>query len=211
MPRREQRQRRRDRRQDAQSAATPNIIQKYRGWVIGGGVGSVIAALVIFGLVQSVATEEDFGFTAYGPTDTLGISERSGEFAADILAQGKPVVLNFWGGTCPPCRAEMPDFQAAFNDFGDQAIFLGLDVGPFTGLGTRSDAESLLQELGISYPTAYPDGDPTRDFSIVGLPQTIFYDAAGNRVAREGFLSGTRMNRIMTSTLGLTPTDEIGS
>jgi thiol-disulfide isomerase/thioredoxin len=204
LPRREQRQRRRERR----NAEKPSVIQKYRGWVLGGGVGAVIIALVVFGIVNAVSTEEDFGFTAYGSTDTLGIEDRSAEFVADILTQGKPIVLNFWGGTCPPCRAEMPDFQAAFDEFGEEAIFLGLDVGPFTGLGSRSDAESLLQELAISYPTAYPDGDPTRDFSIIGLPQTIFFDAEGNKVAREGFLSGSRMNRIMTSTLGLTPASE---
>ena len=171
-------------------------------------MGALIIALVGFGIANSISTEEDFGFTAYGSTDTLGIEDRSAEFAADILTQGKPIVLNFWGGTCPPCRAEMPDFQAAFNEFGDEAIFLGLDVGPFTGLGSRSDAQSLLQELGISYPTAYPDGDPTRDFSIIGLPQTIFFDAEGNKVAREGFLSGSRLNRILTSTLDLTPASE---
>lgn len=170
-------------------------------------MGAVIIALIGVSLVQSVSGEEDFGFTVYGSTDTLNIEDRSAEFVADILSQGKPVVLNFWGGSCPPCRAEMPDFQAAFEEFGDQAIFLGLDVGPFTGLGTRSEAQALLQELGITYPTAYPDGNPTRGFNIVGLPQTIFYDANGVRVAREGFLSGSRMNRLMTSTLGLTPSD----
>jgi len=211
LPRREQRERRRERRQAAQSAAAPNLIQKYRGWIIGGAVGTAIVALFAFGIVNSVTGEEDFGFTVYGSTDTLGIEDRSAEFVSDILPQGKPVVLNFWGGSCPPCRAEMPDFQAAFVEFGEDAIFLGLDVGPFTGLGTRSEAQSLLRELGITYPTAYPDGDPTRDFQIVGLPQTIFYDANGIQVAREGFLSGTRMNRIMTSTLGLTPASEAGS
>jgi|TARA_B100000959_G_scaffold22138_1_gene21388 hypothetical protein len=113
--------------------------------------------------------------------------------------------------SCPPCRAEIPDSQAAFNEFGERAIFLGLDVGPYTGLGTRSDAQSLLQELGINYPTAYPDGDPTRDPRIIGLPQTIFYDTEGAKVARGGFFSGTTMNRIMTSTLGLTPASEDGS
>jgi thiol-disulfide isomerase/thioredoxin len=171
-------------------------------------VGTVIVALVAFGAVKSVTGEQDFGFTVYGSTDTLGIEGRSAQFVSEILHQGKPVVLNFWGGSCPPCRAEMPDFQAAFNEFGEDAIFLGLDVGPFTGLGTRSEAESLLRELGITYPTGYPDGDPTRSFRIVGLPQTIFYDADGTLVAREGFLSGTRMNRIMTSTLGLTPASD---
>ena len=207
MPRRDQRQRRRERRQAATASAAPNLIQKYKGWLIGGAVGAVIVALIGVSLVQSVTAEEDFGFTVYGSTDTLGIEDRSGEFVADLLSQGKPIVLNFWGGTCPPCRAEMPDFQAVFEEFGDQVIFLGLDVGPFTGLGTRSDAQALLQELGITYPTAYPDGNPTRNFNIVGLPQTMFYDAEGVLAAREGFLSGSRMNRIMTSTLGLTPND----
>ena len=171
-------------------------------------MGTAIIALVTFGVVNSASGEEDFGFTVYSSIHTLGIEERSAAFISDIFPQGKPVVLNFWGGLCPPGRAEMPDFQAAFNEFGEGAIFLGLHVGPFTGFGTRSQAELLLQELGITYPTAYLDGDPTRDFRIVGLPQTIFCDANGIQVAREGFFSGTRLNRIMTSTLGLTPASE---
>ena len=208
MPRRDQRQRRRERRQAAQAAATPGFLQKRRGWLIGGAVGAVIVALVGVSLVQSVTAEEDFGFTVYGSTDTLNIEDRNAEFVADILTQGKPVLLNFWGGSCPPCRAEMPDFQDAFEQFGDEVIFLGIDIGPFTGLGNQSDARALLAELGITYPTGYPDGNPVSDFNINGLPQTLFYDADGNKVLHErGVLTASRLNRILTRTLGATPID----
>ncbi len=58
------------------------------------------------------------------------------------------MILNFWTGQCPPCQAEMPQFQAFHDDFKDEIMLLGVDIGIFTGLGSYSDAESLLRELG---------------------------------------------------------------
>ena len=58
-------------------------------------MGTAIIALVAFGVVNSASAEEDFGFTAYGSTHTLGIEERSAGFISYILPQGKPAVLNF--------------------------------------------------------------------------------------------------------------------
>jgi thiol-disulfide isomerase/thioredoxin len=34
-------------------------------------------------------------------------------------------VLNSFAGLCPPCRAEIPGFQAVNKRFGDEVIVLG--------------------------------------------------------------------------------------
>ena len=39
------------------------------------------------------------------------------------------VVLNFWYPSCPPCRVEMPAFEAAWQELKDEPVrFLGLYV-----------------------------------------------------------------------------------
>ena len=44
----------------------------------------------------------------------------------ELLDQGKPVVLNFWAGLCPPCRVEMPDLQEVYDEYGDRMLLVGL-------------------------------------------------------------------------------------
>ena len=88
-----------------------------------------------------------FTFTLYQGENKLGARELD-------LAQlrDKPVVLNFWAGLCPPCRAEMPDLQAFYDQFKDRVTLIGIDLGRFTGLGSEQDARDLLQDLDITYP-----------------------------------------------------------
>lgn len=124
----------------------------------------------------------------YQGEETLGGDELdfSQLFGPD---QTKPVVLNFWAGACPPCRAEMPGFQRLYDDQGDQFILVGVDIGPFTGLGSQDDARRLLQELGISYPAAYATDDPTSSYNVRGMPTTVFLTPDGNIFSKRiGFL-----------------------
>ena len=92
----------------------------------------------------------------------------------------KPIVLNFWAGLCPPCRAEMPDFQAFYEKYNDRVLLLGVDVGQFTGLGSTEDARDLLNDIGVTYPAGSAnDVAVMKDYKVLGMPSTVFIDARG--------------------------------
>ena len=117
----------------------------------------------------------DFAFTLYQGQERLGAESLN---FSDLL--GEPVVLNFWAGLCPPCRAEMPEFQEFYDDYSDRVVLLGIDVGQFTSLGNRDDAQALLKELGVTYPAGFTE-DPSimRNFKVLGMPTTVFVDSKG--------------------------------
>ena len=57
---------------------------------------------------------------------------------------------------------------------------MGIDLGQFTGLGSRKDAIDLLESLGVTYPTGYTeDADVIKNYRVFGLPATIFIDSNG--------------------------------
>jgi thiol-disulfide isomerase/thioredoxin len=122
----------------------------------------------------------DFQIVAYQGQDVLGGEEVQ---FSDLLGQGKPVVLNLWAGLCPPCRLEMPDFEAVNKELGDQVVFFGLDVGPFTKLGSREDGQALIRELGVTYPVGTTsDADVVKDYKLIGMPTTYFISPNGEIV-----------------------------
>lgn len=101
----------------------------------------------------------------------------------DLLSQGKPVVLNFWAGLCPPCRVEMPDLQEVYEEYGDRILLVGLDVGPFVALGSRADGEALLAALAITYPAGTTmDSNVVLDYTLLGMPTTYFISPNGQIV-----------------------------
>ena len=117
----------------------------------------------------------DFAFTLFQGEQKLGGTELN---ISDL--KGRPVVLNFWAGLCPPCRAEMPDLQAFYNDSEDEVALVGIDVGQFLGLGSQTDAEDLLRELNITYPAGFTnDSNVVRSYRVLGMPTTVFINPDG--------------------------------
>ncbi|MCH2512731.1 MAG: TlpA family protein disulfide reductase [Dehalococcoidia bacterium] len=118
----------------------------------------------------------DFSVTMFQGQDVVG----GDEVSLHSLFGDKPIVLNFWAGLCPPCRAEMPDLQEFYDKFEDRAILLGIDLGQFTGLGNQEEAKELLAELEITYPAGFTEDESVvRDYQVLGMPTTIFIDADG--------------------------------
>ncbi len=122
----------------------------------------------------------DFTWEHYAPSESLG---RMSMKLTDILAIGKPVVLNFWAGLCPPCRREMPEFQEAWEEFKDRVILFGVDVGPFVNLGSNDDAVKLMSELGVTYPLGTTFNNKVLiEYRILGMPATVFITPRGTIV-----------------------------
>jgi thiol-disulfide isomerase/thioredoxin len=116
---------------------------------------------------------------------------------------GKPVVLNFWAALCPPCRAEMPDFQEVYDERHDEVTIIGIDIGQQQYLGSREDAKKLLVDLGVTYPagTTFDEG-VVRDFRVVGMPTTFFINTDGSLLrAWSGLLTKAKINELIDEML----------
>lgn len=164
-----------------------------RSWLLLSGLVVVVVLLGLLaasrlGLTEQPSVEQqadqdiaapDFQLTVYQGAEALAIDGEEGQFS-ELFRQNKPVVLNFWAGLCPPCRAEMPAFQQVYDEMGDQFILVGLDIGPFVRLGSREDGRALLQELGITYPAATTfDEGIVNEYQIRGMPTTVFLTPDG--------------------------------
>ena len=57
---------------------------------------------------------------------------------------------------------------------------LGLDMGPFPGLGSNENGRNLLEELEITYPAGSTEyGDVVREYEVLGMPTTVFITEDG--------------------------------
>lgn len=142
----------------------------------------------------------NFQITVYQGQDLLGGQEV--EFA-DLLGQGKPVVLNFWAGLCPPCRLEMPDFQELSTEYNEEILLVGVDIGAFIGLGTQDDARALLNELGVTYPVGTTsDVKVIRTYQVIGMPTTFFIKPNGEIHQKwTGLLTKDKLEELVESLL----------
>lgn len=102
------------------------------------------------------------------------------------LADGRPLLVNFWFTNCQPCKREMPALEAAHRIYGDRVRFIGINPQDSPEI-TRSFAE----DLGIDYELFRdPNGEFVVANGVATFPTTFFVGADGSiRIQKAGELS----------------------
>ena len=143
----------------------------------------------------SVPAELDFRVGLYQSWEVIGAREIS--FAS--LLGDKPIVLNYWASSCPPCSAEMPEFQKVYEAFDGRVLFFGLDVGRFSGFGGPDESAMELGRLGITYPAGpVPDIETIQRLGVRGLPSTDFITPDGKVIKNwTGVLNESKLTELV--------------
>ena len=127
---------------------------------------------------ESSATSDDVVLLA--DHDATVYTDLGEPLPLSVIADGKPLVINFWATWCPYCVDELPDFQGIVADYGDRVNFAFVDVAD----GRREkaeDAAAWLVEQGFDDLPAYYDTsqEASATFGAYALPTTVVVSAEG--------------------------------
>jgi peroxiredoxin len=90
--------------------------------------------------------------------------------------RGKPLIVNFWATWCPPCLAEMPSLQRAWEQLDEEGIgVIAINVG--------EDAETIrkfTRQSPVTFPLPMDErSQVVQQWPVRGLPTTFVVDPKG--------------------------------
>lgn len=140
----------------------------------------------------------------------------SGEPILLSQLRGQPVWLNFWGSWCAPCRAEMPEFKAAYKELSAQ----GIVILPVSTGEAPEQAIAYRNLVGGTFPvyidpnfiSSFVNADENpqvaarfeslrNDWQIMNYPTHVFIDADG--IVRNVVLAQMTEEEMITTALSL--------
>ena len=114
------------------------------------------------------------------PTET--VSEHDGTEVSLSDMTGKGTVVNFWASWCPPCKAEMPDFEELYQKYGNEVNFMMVNMTDGYQETVKSGS-SHVESKGYTFPVYYDlYYSAARAYQVTSLPATYFIDKDGNLV-----------------------------
>ena len=147
----------------------------------------LFTSILALGLIWTLISADKTGSTTAGlipapqkgflaPDFTLETLDGESITLSDL--RGRVVLVNFWASWCPPCRAEMPAFRQAFQDYHGQGFEI-LAVNA-TAQDNLRDIAAFVEEYNLSFPIALDaDGSVNEKYQVRSLPTSYFVDKEG--------------------------------
>ncbi len=150
------------------------------------GLGLLAVALAGILVIQS-CTPSSPAVESGRQETTVGV--KVGELAPDFTLtdldgnsvtlseyRGKVVFINFWATWCPPCRAEMPEIEAVYQEYKDKGVVvIGVDI-----LEPEDVVRQFVEQGGYNWIFVLDaTGAVSDDYKITAIPTSFFIDREG--------------------------------
>ena len=110
------------------------------------------------------------------PVPTIAGTTLDGQVFDLAAVRGKPVVINFWGPSCVPCREEMPLLATKATQHAADGLVI---VGVLTD-DPVEPARAFAAQYGGTWQTVIdPNGAIKQAYHVVNRPQSYFVDRNG--------------------------------
>ena len=128
------------------------------------------------------------------PAPAFTLMDLAGKKVSLSDFKGKPLVVNFWGTYCAPCKIEMPWLEELSKKYAaDGFEVLGVTYDSEVGKETISKD---VKKLGVTYPVLLSDPKAEKDYLSDSevLPMSFYVDKTG---------------KVIEVTAGLGPKDDL--
>ncbi len=120
---------------------------------------------------------------------------------SDYVGHGKYILVDFWASWCPPCRGEVPNLKAVYDEFGGDDF----EIVSVAVWDKAEDAFEAIAEEGMNWTqivcSEKTNQIPTQVYGIEGIPQIILIDPDGQVIGTE--LRGAKIRKAVKKALGL--------
>lgn len=139
---------------------------------------------------EGAATKLGRGEPTVAPPFRLDRLDRPGKVSLAAY-RGRPVVVNFWGSWCAPCKEEAPVLEETWQRYRDRGlVVVGVDF-----YDVKREARRFARRNRMTYPLAFDGpGATLSDYGVEAAPETFFVDRRG-RLVCERLRGGLHLER----------------
>jgi cytochrome c biogenesis protein CcmG/thiol:disulfide interchange protein DsbE len=139
-------------------------------------MAATLVIAVVVGVVRPKPAPHSLGISKGAPAPAISGTTLDGTSFDLASLRGRPVIVNFWGPSCVPCRDEFPLFKHELATHASDGLAI---VGILTYDGP-DDARAFIAQYGATWPTVQdPAGAIRTTYRVVGRPQSYFIDRDG--------------------------------
>lgn len=99
----------------------------------------------------------------------------------NVEFQGSLTVINFWATWCPPCKAEMPEFEEFFRENAGKIAFYAINIKE-----PQERVAGFLKAGNLTMPVLLDSsGEVAKAYRVNAIPTTLIVDKNGTVVFRK--------------------------